>query len=108
MAEITVTPDVLTLEEAAEYLRISADSMKHLLTSGSIPARQINGDWRILKSAMAAWLGEPTPKQRLTALAGAWKDDETLPDLLRDIYKRRGRPMVETKPTKRKKSHAST
>jgi excisionase family DNA binding protein len=107
MTELTTTPEVLTLEEAAAYLRISTDAMIKLLTTQSIPGREIEGEWRIAKAALAKWLEDPTPKERLAALAGVWKDDETLPQLLRDIYKRRGRPMVEPKPKKRRASHAS-
>jgi hypothetical protein len=33
--------------------------------------------------------------ERVLKLAGVWKDDPTVPELLKEIYKARGRPMTE-------------
>ena len=38
---------------------------------------------------------EPRLLQRLLELAGKWKEDPTLEEMLGEIYKRRGRPMTE-------------
>jgi excisionase family DNA binding protein len=91
-------PDVLTLEEAACYLRISKESLKRLASQGGIPGRRINRQWRFLKAGLDDWLqGERVPDGRMALLqqAGAFKDDETLPALRAAIYAARGRPEVE-------------
>ena len=100
-------PDVLTLDEAAAYLRVPSGEVQALLEARRIPARQIGSQWRILKAALANWLSDLDPKTRLESLFGAWADDESVPELLRDIYKRRGRSEVEPKPKRRKAAHAS-
>jgi excisionase family DNA binding protein len=89
---------VLTLAEAAAYLRVPEADLLQLVNQREIPARQIGGEWRILKPALQDWLRGSLPKpskEAVLALAGAWKDDPYLDEMLRDIYKRRGRPMTE-------------
>jgi excisionase family DNA binding protein len=48
--------DVLTLAEAASYLRVTEDALRELADRDAIPARRIAGDWRFLKRALADWL----------------------------------------------------
>ena len=98
MAQVLKLPNVLTLEEAARYLRISKETAKRLAGQGTIPGRCLDGRWRFLKAALDDWLrGKERPDGRTALLQqhGAFADDETLPQMLEAIYKRRGRPMVE-------------
>src|SRR4051794_20286591 len=84
---------VMTLAEAAKFLRVSRPKLRELAEQGWVPARQLGEDWRFLKSALEDWLrGKPNPTQALLAQAGLWQDDETLPEMLREIYRARGRP----------------
>jgi excisionase family DNA binding protein len=55
MDRVTI-PDVLTLAEAADYLRLSIETVNSLALKGSIPGRKIENDWRFLKSAIDDWL----------------------------------------------------
>jgi excisionase family DNA binding protein len=48
--------EVLTLSEAASYLRVSEDTLLAHVTDHAIPARKIGGEWRFLKRALADWL----------------------------------------------------
>ncbi len=48
--------EVLTLAEAAAFLRVSADDLTELLAQGAIPAQKIGSEWRFLKRALADWL----------------------------------------------------
>ncbi len=48
--------DVLTLEEAALYLRISKDKMEELAQTQRVPAQKIDSDWRFSKEALSLWL----------------------------------------------------
>jgi excisionase family DNA binding protein len=52
-------PDVLTLPEAALYLRVSKEAMEKLVVDRAVPARQIGGEWRFLKKALDDWLRLP-------------------------------------------------
>jgi hypothetical protein len=62
-----------------------------------LPGRKIGGKWRFLKSALHDWLRSPlTQKEKVMELAGAWKDDPHLDDMLEEIYEQRGRSMKES------------
>ncbi len=89
-------PEVLTLAEAAEYMRVSESEINDLIRQQGLPARKIGNEWRFLKAALQDWLRSPViQKQRLMELAGAWKDDPYLDEMLKQIYDERGRPMTE-------------
>ncbi len=91
-------PDVMTLAEAAAYLRVEPRALESILLVKDFPARQVGREWRFLKSALQEWLRTPIPKpskEAMMATAGSWKDDPTVDEMLKEIYKRRGRPMTE-------------
>jgi excisionase family DNA binding protein len=48
--------EVLTLPEAAAYLRVSEDALRKLAAAHAIPAQPIDEEWRFLKRALADWL----------------------------------------------------
>ena len=59
MTQNVVRQEVLTLQEAARYLRLPPASVKKYAERGDIPGRQIGKQWRFLKSALNEWLGKP-------------------------------------------------
>jgi excisionase family DNA binding protein len=90
--------DVLTLTEAAAYLRLSEEQVAELAESQDLPGRRIGTEWRFLRSAIQNWLSQPaapSSKAALRELAGAWKDDPHLETIVKEAYKRRGRPISE-------------
>ena len=48
--------DVLTLSEAAAYLRLPEDEVLRLIEEQSLPARRAGKEWRFLKAAIQEWL----------------------------------------------------
>lgn len=89
---------MLTLEEAAGYLRLPKETVKKQAAQGQIPGRLIGRNWRFLKTALDDWLRGREVKDGRKALMeqfGVFKDDETLPAMLKAIYKARGRPETE-------------
>lgn len=88
-------PEVLTLKEAAEYLRVSESDVVDLATKHQLPGRKIGGAWRFLRRGMAEWLLGPSGKERLLRHAGAMRDDPDMEAMLERIYQERGRPMTE-------------
>lgn len=122
-------PEVLTLSEAAEYLRVSEESLRELAESNQIAAGKVGEEWRFLRKGLRAFLmkeapavldtvatetlfaelqrrllrlGKPQPpvaeanrNQQFLSMHGAWKGDETALELLREIYRNRGRAMTE-------------
>lgn len=47
---------VLTVEEAAELLRVEPAVVLELAAAGQLPARQVGGEWRFAREAVLAWL----------------------------------------------------
>ncbi len=88
--------EVLTLGEAATYLRISEAEVVRMVHTQGLPGRGIGEHWRFLKSALQDWLRTPrTSKRTLQSVIGSWKDDPDLDEMLKEIYQRRGRPMID-------------
>ncbi len=52
---------VLTLEEAAELLRLPVEAVRAAAVSGELPGREIGGEWRFARSALMSWLAAPAP-----------------------------------------------
>ena len=87
---------VLTLAEAAAYLRVGEATILQAIQHQGLPARQLGADWRFLKSALQDWLRLwPRYNQSLLAHLGAVRDDPYLEEMLTQIYQRRGRPETE-------------
>ena len=88
-------PEVLTLAEAAAYLRVSETELARVAGSQGPPGRLIGSEWRSSRAALQDWLRRPSMKDSLLQLAEAWRDDPYLDDMLGEIYRQRGRPMTE-------------
>jgi len=92
--------DVLTLAEAAAYLKLSQDAIVAAVYSQDLPARLVNNEWRFWKGAIQQWLATGKPpvksgKEALLAHAGSCKDDPDLEDIIEAAYRQRGRPITE-------------
>ena len=93
-----IRAEVLTLTEAAAYLRLPESEIVRLAQMQDLPGRLAGTEWRFLKTAIQQWLSTPQlkcNKEAWMALAGAWKDDQYAEEELKEIYRRRGRPMAE-------------
>jgi excisionase family DNA binding protein len=87
--------EVLTLSEAAAYLRASEKDVLCLANLHELPGREIGNEWRFLKAGLRDWLRAPSRdsgREALLALAGAWKDDPDIEEIVRNAHRRRGRP----------------
>jgi excisionase family DNA binding protein len=95
-----IPSEVLTLTEAAAYLRVSESDIIDLIHSQALPARFTGSEWRFLKFALQQWLsaGSPTPqtrKEAQLALAGKYKDDPDLMQICEEAYRQRKRTLTE-------------
>jgi excisionase family DNA binding protein len=95
MSQTAPIPEILTLEEAASYLRLSLEAIERNADKGAIPGRRIDGTWRFSKLALDAWLRHHDYRQILVRQTGALSQDENMSDILNQIYKDRGRPEVD-------------
>ena len=88
-------PDVLTLEEASGYLRLSSETVVSQALKGNIPGRKIENDWRFLKSAIDDWLRSKSSSSILLAQAGALADDDEIDRFRASIYQARERSEID-------------
>jgi excisionase family DNA binding protein len=98
MSQTAATPDVLTLEEVAAYLRVPQETIARQAAQGIIPGRQIEDTWRFLKAAIDDWLRSYDSRTLLLQQAGALADDESLAALRDSIYMARRRPEMTALP----------
>jgi excisionase family DNA binding protein len=92
MSQTMMMPDVLTLEEVANYLRLPKETIQREAAHGQIPGRLVDDTWSFLKAAIDDWLRSRDGRTILLQQAGALATDETLPQLRVAIYAERGRP----------------
>ena len=92
MAELETvikTERVLTLPEAAAFLRVNEAALADKAAAAEIPAQQIGGEWRFLQRALVDWLyaaasvngvprAEPGSKEAVLKVIGIFKDDDDL------------------------------
>ncbi len=84
-----VPPDVLTLVEAAEYLRLSEAEVLDLVHNQGLPSRSVGTQWRFLKAAIQDWLRVPERSDFLSTHFGALKDDPYLDEVLQRVERER-------------------
>jgi excisionase family DNA binding protein len=50
-------PVVLTVDEAAELLRIDPEKLVKLAAAGDVPGRKLGEEWRFSRAGLLNWLG---------------------------------------------------
>lgn len=85
--------EVLTLADAAAYLRLPEAEVVRLVREQELPARQAGTEWRFLLSAVRHWLSTGAPplssKEAWKKVVGVWKDDPTVDQLREEIERQR-------------------
>src|SRR4051794_20742188 len=92
--------EVLTLSEAAAYLRLPEADVLKLIGEQGLPGRQLGNEWRFLKTAIQDWLSQGVPtlesnKAAWRSLAGKYRDDPELLRICAEAYRQRGRLKVQ-------------
>ena len=130
MATDTVSPNgpaqtaeatVLTLSEAAAFLRVSEEGLTKDADAGLLPGRLVGGEWRFVKAALLNWLATaaggrssppadegrssdvickavPPPRDLNKGFLdsiGAFAGDPTLEPMVEKIYRDRKRTPLE-------------
>jgi excisionase family DNA binding protein len=90
--------EVLTLAEAAAYLRVTESAIHQMINRQAIPGQKIGSEWRFLKAALQDWLRSTPPiasgKGFWETQAGAFKDDPFLEEIAREAYRKRERKVA--------------
>ncbi|MCM8782169.1 MAG: helix-turn-helix domain-containing protein [Candidatus Omnitrophica bacterium] len=50
--------ELLTFDEAKEFLRTTASTLYRLVQNGIVPASKVGGQWRFKKDRLEDWLSE--------------------------------------------------
>ena len=51
-------PEVMTIEQLAQYLQLEPAFVLKRIKKGDIPAAKINGEWRVRREKVNQWLDE--------------------------------------------------
>ena len=54
----TTLPEILTIQETGQYLRIPLRTMYKLAQEGKVPCQKIGRHWRFRKAALDKWLDQ--------------------------------------------------
>ena len=54
----TNLPEIMTIGETAQYLRISQSSLYKLAQDGRVPCQKVGRHWRFRREALDRWLGQ--------------------------------------------------
>jgi excisionase family DNA binding protein len=84
--------EVLTLTEAAAYLRVTESAVRQMLNRQAIPGQKVGSEWRFLKIALQDWLRSPPSHGEQgfwETQAGAFRDDPMLEEIAREAYRKR-------------------
>jgi len=52
-------PEIMNVQEAAEFLRVSPITVRAMLADQRMPDKRIGKEWRLSRTALIQWLGEP-------------------------------------------------
>jgi len=49
--------EILTIEQAAEFLQVPRSTLYKIARQGQVPCRKVGRHWRFSRSALIAWTG---------------------------------------------------
>ena len=64
-------PDILTVEEAAEYLRVSPSTVRRMARTGLLPGVRIGRQWRFSRRQLLEWVEEAAIPEEMVELGMA-------------------------------------
>jgi len=84
--------ELMTLEEVADYLRVTKKTIYRLLEGGKIPATKVGRQWRFNKATIEEWLGQRSAGSKANILVV--DDEKVIRALLRDSIEDLGHRVV--------------
>jgi len=80
--------DILNLDETADYLRVSNQTVYNMIKDGRIKAYKVGREWKFLRADIMAYL-ESASSDRLLSMAATDKDD--METILHELEKRKAK-----------------
>ncbi|OPX90274.1 MAG: Helix-turn-helix domain protein [Pelotomaculum sp. PtaB.Bin104] len=56
--------EILTLQEAADFLRVGRNAMSKMVNNGEIPGKKVGREWRFSRQALLKWLENGQAKNK--------------------------------------------
>jgi len=84
--------ELMTLEEAAAYLRVTKKTIYRLLKQGKIPATKVGHQWRFNKASIDEWLQQKPGGAKANILV--IDDEETIRSLFKEILEELGHRVI--------------
>lgn len=85
----TILPSVLTLSEVAAWLRLSPESVMAQVEAGRLPVQQQGEERQFLREDVETWSEKYDQRKILMRQVGVFANDESLPLIEAEIYRRR-------------------
>lgn len=82
------TVDVLNLDETAEYLRVSNQTVYNMIRDGRIKAYKVGREWRFLRADIMAYLDSASSDSLYLAAKGGKVDSDDFKIIKNEIEKR--------------------
>ena len=57
-------PEILTMDQAAEFLQVSRRTIQRMVKAGEIPGRQVGNQWRFEREQLREWVRGRNPEPR--------------------------------------------
>lgn len=68
--EESTIPEVMSVRELADYLRISVHTVYRLVEQGRLPGRKVGKHWRFHRDVIVAWLAMHEEEDALYSVSG--------------------------------------
>ena len=81
--------EVLTLAEAAAYLRVDEEALAKLASKHHVPSKKIGNEWRFLRKALADWLRYPSHQRDILLVPTHWMLESPLTEELMLVLEER-------------------
>lgn len=84
--------DILNLDETADYLRVSNQTIYNMIKDGRIKAYKVGREWKFIRTDIMAYL-ESTSSDRILSMAakGGGADKDDMETILRELEKRKAK-----------------
>ena len=82
--------DILNLDETADYLRVSNQTVYNMIKDGRIKAYKVGREWKFLRADIMAYL-ESASSDRLLSMAAKGTDKDDMETILHELEKRKAK-----------------
>jgi len=56
-------PEIMTMEQAAEFLQVSTRTIHRMVSQGKMPGRQVGSQWRFEREQLHQWIRGEWPQR---------------------------------------------